>query len=73
MQNKIEIYQNKNGEIEFCQANSKTGQFLVEKCYILKLKPNARVKLKLFYDIIDETDKIDKIDKKEKDANSNSH
>ena len=22
-----------------CQANSKIGQFLVEKCYILKLKP----------------------------------
>ena len=22
-----------------CQANCKTGQFLVEKCYILKLKP----------------------------------
>ena len=22
-----------------CQANSKTGQFLVQKCYSLKLKP----------------------------------
>ena len=26
-------------DLIICQANSKTGQFLVQKCYSLKLKP----------------------------------